>query len=314
MAIHKPNRSVKVFDEAHGDNWSIYQSDCVMFSEQLPDDCIDFTLYSPPFSNLYVYSDRAEDMGNCKDDVEFMEQYAFLVRQLLRVTKPGRLCAVHCCDLPSFKWRDGEIAFKDFSGELIRCHVDEGWINHSPRVTIWKDPVVEMQRTKALGLLHKQIKKDSTMCRVGNPDYILVFRKPGINGDQVRHGNGDLPVALWQKWASPVWMDINQTDTLNRDGARGSKDEKHIAPLQLGVVERLIKLYSREGEVVMSPYMGIGSEGFQAVNFGRKFIGTELKPEYFSIAKQYLQKAEAELPTLFSNRITLDTAEEKQEA
>lgn len=298
MAIHKPSRSVKVFDEAHGKSWSVYQTDCVSFAEQLPENCIDFTIYSPPFANLYVYSDRVEDMGNCKDDSEFMEGYAFLVRQLLRITKPGRLCAVHCCDLPSFKWRDGEIAFKDFSGALISCHVDEGWINHSPRITIWKDPVVEMQRTKALGLLHKQIKKDSTMCRVGNPDYILVFRKPGANAEPVMHPD-DLPVETWQKWASCVWMDIDQPNTLNRDGARGLKDEKHIAPLQLDVIERCVRLWSNRGDIVFSPYMGIASEGFQAVNFKRKFLGTELKPEYFGIAKQYLAKAEAEAETLF---------------
>lgn len=289
---------VTVLNEAHGEKFSIYQADCVEFTRQLPDDCIDFSVYSPPFANLFVYSDCENDMGNVADDEEFAKQYTFLVREKFRITKPGRLSAVHCMDMKACKWIHGEIGLRDFPGDIIRVHEAEGWIYHS-RITIWKDPVVEMQRTKALGLLWKQIRKDSAKCRVGVPDYILVFRKPGENADPVNHSAKEFPVDQWQRWASPVWMDINQTNVLSKDGAREEKDEKHVCPLQLDVIERCVKLWSNEGDIVFSPFMGIGSEGYQSLQFKRKFIGTELKESYFKQASAYLRRAESESATLF---------------
>lgn len=263
----------------------------------MPDESIDISIYSPPFANLYVYSDDPRDMGNCSNDDEFMEQYGFLIPEVFRVTKPGRISCVHCIDLPSFKWKHGDVGLRDFPGQIIKAHVDAGWIYHS-RITIWKDPVVEMQRTKSLGLLHKQLKKDSTMSRAGLPDYLLVFRKPGENQSPVTHTNDTFPVERWQQWASPVWMDIRQTNTLNKEAAREERDEKHICPLQLDLIDRCLGLWSNRGDVVFSPFMGIGSEGVQSIKHGRKFIGTELKASYFRQACGYLAQAEAESSTL----------------
>lgn len=291
-------KTVNVLNEAHGENWSIYNSDCVDFASQLPDDSIDFTVYSPPFANLYVYSDSVADMGNNVDDDAFFEQYKFLIREKLRVTRPGRLSCVHCMDLPMSKQMHGFIGRRDFSGEIIRAHVDAGWIFHC-RVTVWKDPVVEMQRTKALGLLHKQIKKDSCRSRMGNPDYLLVFYKPGTNENPVTHTNETFPVDQWQQWASPVWMDIKQTNVLNGKGAREVSDERHICPLQLDFIYRCLVMWSKEGDTVFSPFTGIGSEGYQSVLHGRKFIGTELKKSYFEQASANLEQAESEKGDLF---------------
>lgn len=291
--------TVQCLNAEHGENWSAYNADAVDFAEQLPDNCLDLSIYSPPFANLYIYSESAADMGNCANDEEFFEQYSYLVREKFRATRPGRISVVHCAELPNFMWKDGRRGFRDFSGELVRVHMEEGWEWHCPRVTIWKDPVVEMQRTKALGLLWKQVRKDSTMSRMGCPDYLLIFRKPGVNEDPVSHKPEEFPVDQWQQWASPVWMDVRQTNVLNRLGAREERDEKHICPLQLDVIERAVVLYSNPGETVFSPFMGIGSEGYQAVKFGRKFIGTELKDSYFRQAVGYLKSAEAEASTLF---------------
>lgn len=291
---------VLCLDAAHGANWTAYNADCVDLCSRMPSDCTDLSLYSPPFANLYIYSESAADMGNCANDEEFFTQYRFLIAELFRMTKPGRLSVVHCMELPNFKWKDGKSGFRDFSGDIVRAHVEAGWEWHCPRITIWKDPVVEMQRTKALGLLHKQIKKDSTRSRIGSPDYILVFRKPGDNPDPVRHTAEEFPVDQWQQWASPVWMDVRQTNVLSRDGARCEEDEKHICPLQLDVIERCVTLWSNPGETVFSPFMGIGSEGFQAIKYGRKFFGTELKESYFKQAVQYLKAAEAEAADLFT--------------
>jgi DNA modification methylase len=291
-------KKVNVLNEAHGDNWSIYHADCVDFASQLPDETIGFSVYSPPFANLYVYSDSVADMGNCENDNAFYDQYRFLIKEKLRITKPGRLTCVHCMDLPSSKTMHGYIGRRDFSGDIIREHVDAGWIYHC-RVTVWKDPVVEMQRTKALGLLHKQIKKDSCRSRMGNPDYVLVFYKPGENQEPVTHTNDDFPVDMWQKWASPVWMDINQTNVLNGKGARENADEKHICPLQLDLIERCLFMWSNKGDTVFSPFTGIGSEGYQSIRMGRKFIGTELKSTYFEQASRNLAMAEAESGSLF---------------
>lgn len=290
--------SVKVLKEAHGQTWSAYQSDCVEFTEQMPDKSIDFSIYSPPFANLYVYSDSIADMGNSVDDDEFMQGYQFLVANIARMTKPGRLTCVHCIDLPSFKWKHGEIGLRDFPGMIIKAHVDVGFTFHS-RITIWKDPVTEMQRTKSIGLLHKQLKKDSSLSRAGLPDYVLVFRNEGVNESPITHTPEQFPVSQWQEWASPVWMTVRQTETLNVDGARDAADEKHICPLQLDVIDRCLVLWSNPGDVVFSPFMGIGSEGHQSILAKRRFIGTELKESYWKQAVAFLKKAEAESTTLF---------------
>ena len=290
---------MNVLNEHHGRNSSIYNADCVEFAASLPDNSIDFTVYSPPFSNLFVYSDSERDMGNAADDDEFFEHYKFLLRELFRATRPGRLSAVHVSDIPLTKWKDGVVGIKDFSGMTVRAHEECGWTLHS-KITIWKCPVVEMTRTKALGLLYKQLCKDSSRSRAGMPDYLLIFRKDGENEKPIGHKPDDFPVDLWQKWASPVWMDIQQTNTLNVKAAREDKDEKHICPLQLDLIERALIMWSAPGDTVYSPFTGIGSEGYMSLKLGRKFVGTELKPSYFKQAVQYLQSAEAQPVDLFA--------------
>lgn len=266
--------------------FTIHRGDCVDLLKTVKEESIGFSVFSPPFAELYTYSSHAEDMGNSKSYEDFIIHFGFMIKELFRVIKSGRNVAVHCMDLPIQKGKEGVIALRDFSGMILKAFENEGFIYHS-RITIWKDPVVEMQRTKALGLLHKQIKKDSTMSRVGIPDYVLIFRKDGERLDPVK--NIDMPVDLWQKIASPVWMDINYSNTLQGfRGAREEKDEKHICPLQLETIERLILLYSNEGDIVLTPFMGIGSEVYQAVKMGRKGIGFELKESYFSMAKKNL--------------------------
>lgn len=270
---------VRCLNEYHGDDFSAYNGDCVDVLRQLPDECIDFSVYSPPFGSLFVYSESAADMGNSTDE-EFREHYAHLVREKYRLTKPGRITAVHCSDLPMTKWREGAVGIKDFSGDIIRIHEAAGWILHSRR-TIWKDPVVEMTRTKHVGLLYKQLRKDSIKSRGGMPDYLLTFVKPGENAEPIEHTPEDFPLDQWQKWASPVWEGINQTRVLNVKSARSAQDERHLCPLQLDVIERALVMWSNEGDTVLSPFMGIGSEGFCAVAMNRKFIGVELKPQYW---------------------------------
>jgi len=262
---------------------------------KLPTDSIDFSIFSPPFAELYVYSDDIRDMGNCKDYDEFFVHFQFLVKELARVVKSGRLVAVHCMDLPAMKGKDGYIGLKDFSGMLIQSFQKEGFIYHD-RITIWKSPVVEMTRTKSIGLLHKTIKKDSSMSRTGIPDYILVFRNAGDNLVPITHQDTDekqenyLPVSLWQKYAEPVWYDINYSDTLQYASARDEKDEKHICPLQLETIRRCLHLWSNEGETVLSPFGGIGSEGHESLRLKRNFIGIELKPSYYNQMQRNLQR------------------------
>ena len=285
-------------EEEKNEHYHIKRGDCVQLIQELDDESIGFSVFSPPFAELYTYSSHVEDMGNSKDYNEFLTQFSFLAKELHRVIKQGRNVAVHCMDLPIQKGKEGFIGLRDFSGMIKDTFEKEGFIYHS-RVTIWKDPVVEMQRTKALGLLHKQVKKDSTMSRVGIPDYVLVFRKDGERNDPVK--NEDLPVDLWQKYASPVWMDINYSDTLQYRGGRDEKDEKHICPLQLPTIERLIHLYTNKGDTVLTPFMGIGSEVFKAVEMDRYGIGFELKESYFEMAKKNINiavgnKAQAALP------------------
>ena len=270
-------------DPVENEWYKIKRGDCVQLIDEIDNESVGFSIFSPPFAELYTYSSHVEDMGNSKDYKEFLTQFGFLVSGIHRILKAGRNVAVHCMDLPIQKGKEGFIGLRDFSGLILKAFEQAGFIYHS-RVTIWKDPVVEMQRTKALGLLHKQVKKDSTMSRVGIPDYLMIFRKDGERTDPVRC---TINVDTWQKYASPVWMDINYSNTLQgfRDG-RDDNDEKHICPLQLDTIERAIHLYTNQGDTVFTPFMGIGSEVYQAVKMGRKVIGFELKESYYDIAKK----------------------------
>ena len=292
-----------VRESAEGDLWRVELGDCVDVAGDQDEGSIDYTIFSPPFSSLYTYSNSERDMGNSKDDIMFFYHFRFLIGELLRITKPGRLLSFHCMNLPTSKTRDGVIGIKDFRGELIRSFVDAGWIYHS-EVVIWKDPVTAMQRTKALGLLHKQIKKDSAMSRQGIPDYLVTMRKPGINPDPITHTNENFPVSLWQRYASPVWMDINPTRTLQFRSARENDDERHICPLQLDVIERAIELWTNPGDLVFSPFCGIGSEGYVAVKADRRFLGAELKRSYWELACRNLETARKETGDLFAQCVT----------
>lgn len=310
---------MKVLDQKIGENYAVYNADTVEVAKSLPSESVDFSVFSPPFSSLYTYSNSDRDMGNVKSDAEFWEQYRYLIKEQFRVMKPGRNIAIHCMNLPSSKQNDGFIGLKDFRGDIIREYQKEGFIYHS-EVCIWKCPVVAMTRTKALGLLHKTIKKDSAMSRMGIPDYIVTMRKPGDNpkpvageftyyiGDNAPHGfikhqrndgsffcvpgESNTSVDVWQKYASPIWDDINQSDTLNFREGRDSDDERHICPLQLDVIERCLQLWSLPGDLVWTPFMGIGSEVYMSLKTGRKAIGAELKTSYFNLALRNIEMAE----------------------
>jgi hypothetical protein len=283
---------VECLNYASGPNWTAYQGDCVSVLRQFPAECIDFSVYSPPFGSLFVYSESAADMGNSTDE-QFTEHYGYLVQEKYRLTKPGRLTAVHCSDLPMTKWKDGAVGIKDFSGDIIRLHQDAGWIFHSRR-TIWKDPVVEMTRTKHVGLLYKQLRKDSSKSRGGMPDYLLTFIKPGDNASPIMHTPETFPLEQWQEWASPVWMTVQQSNVLNVKAARTANQERHLCPLQLDVIERALVMWSNAGDTVLSPFMGIGSEGYCSLKAGRRFVGVELKAEYWREACEYLRGADAQ--------------------
>ncbi|GAC1699861.1 MAG: DNA methyltransferase [Candidatus Acidiferrum sp.] len=299
------NLGMKVIDQVATNQFAAYQGDCVDVVSGLPSNSIDYSVFSPPFASLYTYSNSERDMGNSKDYAEFEAHFRFLVSDLFRVLKPGRLLSFHCMNLPFSKERDGFIGIRDFRGEMIRMFTDAGWIFHS-EVVIWKDPVTAMQRTKALGLLYKQLRKDSCMSRQGIPDYLVTMRKPGVNvepvtkiappiGSTKTHGHrvarNEFPVQLWQQYASPVWMDIDMSDTLQRESAREEDDERHICPLQLEVIRRAIRLWTNPGDTVLSPFMGIGSEGHVALGMDRKFVGVELKRSYFDQAVKNLRYA-----------------------
>lgn len=261
-------------------DYALYNGDSAEILGMLPDNSVHYCIYSPPFQSLYTYSNSDRDLGNCRSAEEFYDQFKFIGGGIYRVMMPGRLMSFHCMNLPTSKEKDGFIGIRDFRGELIKFFQDIGFIYHS-EVCIWKDPVTAMQRTKAIGLLHKQLKKDSCLSRQGIPDYLVTMRKPGDNPERVTHTNETFPVRVWQKYASPVWMDINPNDTLQYRSARDEKDERHICPLQLPVIQRGIELWSNPGDIVLTPFMGIGSETYMAVKMGRKAVGIELKESYY---------------------------------
>lgn len=339
---------MKAINEAHGKNWSMYNGDCVEVVAQLPDKSIDFGIHSPPFANLYIYSDSEADMGNCATTEEFIDHYKFLIAELFRVTVVGRLCAVHCKDLPKYANRDNTTGLFDFPGMIIAAFESHGWSFHS-RITIWKCPVVERERTNNNGLLHKTIKRDSSQVRQGMADFLLVFRRPPVGtlmsdkpivresgitsyvgeedprGERLPHPSPfsrtpstDPALAIWQRYAEPVWWDVDQMDVLNNfKGARTERDERHICPLQLGLIERSVELWSNPGDVVLSPFAGIGSEGVGSLRRNRKFIGVELKDSYFRVAAKNLAAAEAKaaesVRTLFDDCDDCEASERDQQ-
>lgn len=309
---------VKIINQKVTEKYSLFQGDCVETIKGLPDNSIHYSIFSPPFANLYTYSNSDRDMGNSTSDEEFYNHFKFLVKELYRVLKNGRLISFHCMDIPMMKSRDGAIGLKDFSGELIKIFKEVGFIYHS-RVTIWKDPLVEATRTKALGLMHKQICKDSAMCRNGLPDYIITMRKPGDNEEPISHefgfsefygqnepegikgeipANNDQPVYshnVWRRYANPVWADIRQGNTLNAKAARDNNDERHICPLQLDVINRCLSLWTNPNDIVLDPFNGIGSTCYCALGMGRRSIGIELKESYFKQSVINLENKEQEL-------------------
>jgi len=320
---------MNVIDQHITDNYAIYHGDTIDVAKSLPDNSVHMSVFSPPFETLYTYSNSDRDMGNSDNSEQFWTHYMFLIAEQFRVMMPGRVIAIHCMNLPTSKVRDGYIGIRDFRGEIIRAYQNAGFIYHS-EVCIWKDPVVAMQRTKALGLLHKQLLKDSTMSRQGIADYLVVMRKPGENTEPVAgpldHYSGDdvppnfrhveyddgrrayvpatessTPIDIWQRYASPIWTDIRQTNTLQYRTARDNDDERHICPLQIDVIERAIQLWSNPGDTVWSPFMGIASEGYVAIQMGRKFIGAELKASYYALAKRNMASASTIQPDLFGS-------------
>ena len=298
---------MEVLDKKITDRYALYNGDTTEIIREIPTDSIGLSVFSPPFSSLYTYSNSDRDLGNSRSDEEFFTHFEFIVKELYRIMMPGRIMAVHCMQIPAMKERDGYIGIKDFRGDLIRLFQRCEFIYHG-EVTIWKDPVVEMQRTKALGLLHKQLKKDSSRTRMGLPDYIIFMRKDGENANPIEHNNENFPVDLWQdyaspvwrEYASPVWWNINQSNTLNKMFS-DEESERHIAPLQLDVIERCVKLYSNEGDTVFTPFMGIGSEVYQSVKMNRKAVGCELKREYYLQAVKNLESLDIE-----KNQLTID--------
>ena len=297
---------MKVLNQDHGKAWNLYHGDSIEVLKGIPTNSVHFSITSIPFASLYTYSATERDLGNCRNHNEFWEHFQFLIQEWVRVMMPGRLISIHCMNLPTSKQNDGFIGIRDFRGDVIRAMEQAGMIYHS-EVCIWKDPVIAMQRTKALGLLHKQIVKDSCMSRQGIPDYLVTFRKPGENPERVEglfeHFAGENPpkpasdkvkdsINIWQRYASPVWMDINPSDTLQRESARDEKDERHICPLQLQVIERALQLWSNPNDIVIDPFNGIGSSGYRALQMGRRYVGIELKESYYEQAVKNLKNAE----------------------
>ena len=282
---------VKCMNYKSGDNWAAYNGDCVDVLRQLPESSVGMSIFSPPFGALFIYSDSAADMGNSANLDEFLAHYKFFAEQLLRVLKPGRSALVHCSDWPMRKWKDGKIGLYRFSDKIADIHDAAGFITDQ-RTTVWKCPLTEATRTKTVRLLQKQLRKDSAVSCTGTPDYVFKFRKPGENCEFIPQSIETLPVETWRDWASPVWMDIRQSNVLNSRLGRDCKDEKHICPLQLDLIRRCIILWSNPGDVVLSPFMGIGSEGDVALRENRKFVGVELKESYWGQSCRHLSSIE----------------------
>lgn len=275
---------MKVIDQQVNADWALYNGDSMEVVRGIPDASVDLSVFSPPFASLYTYSASERDLGNSRDYEQFFEGFAFLIRELLRVTRPGRIAAIHCQDLSTTKATHGVIGLRDFPGDIIRAFAKEGWI-YDGRVTIDKDPQAQAIRTKSKALLFVQLEKDSSWSRPAMADYIVRFRAPGDNGVRVKP---DLSREEWILWARPIWQDIDESDTLNTALAREEKDERHICPLQLGTIERCVRLWTNKGETVFSPFAGIGSEGVVSLRLGRKFIGIELKESYYKTAVKNL--------------------------
>lgn len=290
---------MNVIDQTIGEGFALYRGDCVDVVRGLPDHSVHYSIFSPPFASLYTYSNSPRDMGNCRSDAEFFEHFGYIVQELMRVMQPGRNVSFHCMLMPTSKERDGYIGLRDFRGELIRAFQAAGFI-YASEVVIWKDPVTAMQRTKALGLLHKTVRENAAMSRQGIPDYLVTMRAPGDMVERVKHDPKDYPVQKWQQVASPVWMDIDPSDTLQYQSAREHDDERHICPLQLEVIRRGIDLWTNPGEVILSPFAGIGSEGHVALQMGRKFVGVELKESYYQQAARNLYNANRVTGDLFA--------------
>ena len=301
---------IRCLGERHGRSFAAYHGDCVDVLRQWPDQSIDFSVYSPPFSGLYIYNDSVADLGNSHTDGEFLRHYGYFVRELFRVTRPGRLVAVHCKDLVFYRTQRGTAGLRDLPGMLIRAHERAGFDFHS-RVTVWRCPVREMTKTKAHGLLYKQLRADSSFSRQGLAEYLLVFRRWEKEGDEsvpVEHTRGEFPLDQWQEWASPVWMETRETDVLNAQAARDPRDEKHICPMPLDLIQRAIVLWSNAEDTVLSPFMGIGSEGVMALRSQRRFVGIELKESYFKQAVRYLEGEDKQ------SRLDLDPPAEPEKA
>lgn len=277
-------------DQTVGENFALYHGDSVEVLKGLPEASVGYSIFSPPFASLYTYSNSPRDLGNCRSDADFFEHFGYIVRELRRVMKPARNVSFHCMLLPTSKERDGYIGLKDFRGDLIRAFQKEGFI-YASEVCIWKDPVTSMQRTKALGLLHKTVRNNASMSRQGIPDYLVTMRAPGEPDERVTHEPADYPVEKWQRVASPIWMDIDPQDTLQYRSAREHDDERHICPLQLEVIRRGIDLWTNPGDIVLSPFAGIGSEGYVALQMRRRFVGIELKASYYQQAARNLKAA-----------------------
>jgi len=306
---------IDCLDSAHGENWTLYNGDCVEVVRQLPDKSVDLQVFSPPFANIYMYSDSARDMGNSEDEDDFLEHYRYLAPELYRTLRPGRLCAVHCKDIIRYKGAHGRAGMYDLPGEIVQVMEEAGFQYHC-RVTVWKSPVEEQRKTKNHGLLYKQLRKDSSFSRVGMPEYVLLFRRwadeetEALDVRPVGHTKESFPLDQWQEWASPVWMDVNHMDVLNVKAARDDRDERHVCPLSLDLIRRCCALWSNEGDTVLSPFAGVGSEGYASIPLGRKFLGVELKPTYWSTAVKNLKSAERDMasPMLF------DVLEEEEAA
>ena len=302
---------MNILNQAQGENWTLANGDCIELLNSLPENSIHLSIFSPPYASLYTYSNSDRDLGNSVNDDQFYEHFAHVVAGLHRVTKPGRIVCVDVMNIPAMKERDGYIGLKDFRGDVIRAFQKVGFIYHSEHCA-WKDPLIEATRTKALGLMHKQLCKDSARSRAGIPQYLLAFRKDGENPEPVVHIDGltefcgenppihgNLSHERWRRYASPVWMDINFSNTLNAKAARDNEDERHVCPMALDLIERAIQLWSNPGDVVFDPFSGVGSTGYQAIKMGRKFVGSELKQSYFAQACKNIESDKAKQGGLF---------------